>query len=100
MSVNCGGTARQSGSADERIKSALLAAEKFRKAGSWSSAPLAKAPKMSKTERSKWSGGCAEIRSLGVNLKYVVAQSMKCDTLACVTGTPFGTPVEPEVYMM
>src|SRR5256886_16739654 len=55
---------------------------------------------MSNVDRSKCSGGCPEIRSVGAVPKYGTAHSTKRRTLACVITTPLGMPVEPDVNRM
>src|SRR2546427_1972582 len=83
------------------MKSAKCFGSKFSSGGTrWSWAPAAKAPKISKTDKSKCKGGCPEIRSDALIPKYWVAQSTKWITLEWVMTTPLGVPVEPEVKRM
>src|SRR5262245_2207883 len=83
------------------MNSLSLLGSKFSLGGTrCSSPPDAKVPKISNCERSKCSGGWPELRSALAIPKYFTAHETKCCTLACVMGTPLGSPVEPDVKRM
>src|SRR5262245_45196518 len=65
--------------------------------GQQTQAPSLHATNMSKTDRSKVVSKVCEKRSSGVISYRSVIVRTKCAALRCVTGTPFGVPVEPEV---
>ena len=52
---------------------------------------------MSRTDRSKWNGAWLLKRSCSVGAKTDEHQSTKLVAFPCVSMTPFGVPVEPEV---
>src|SRR5262245_41401822 len=98
MNVKIDGTENHCGSCADRINSVGVTAAILSSGGTgWSSAPAAIAPKRSKTDRSKCSGGCPEILSEALIPKYAIAQSTKWATFEWVMTTPFGSPVDPEV---
>src|SRR5690606_37477829 len=55
---------------------------------------------MSRIERSKWNGAWEEKRSSAVGSNVSEHQSMNERALECVCMTPFGLPVDPDVYRM
>src|SRR5437773_828481 len=86
---------------DERMKSARRCGNRLISGGTrWSCAPAAKVAKISKVERSKWSGECPDSRSDAVMEKYRHAHSTNAITLAWLITTPFGVPVDPDVNRM
>src|ERR1700761_4993819 len=56
--------------------------------------------KMSKTDRSKWSGAGLQTRSCSVSPAQFAAHATKVSEARCEIITPFGVPVDPEVYRM
>ena len=52
---------------------------------------------MSRTDESKWNGAWLLNRSSGPGAKASEHQSMKLRAFSCVSITPFGIPVEPDV---
>ena len=55
---------------------------------------------MSKTDRSKWSGAGLQTRSCAVSPAAAAAHSTNVSELRCEIITPFGLPVDPDVYRM
>src|SRR5258708_2134481 len=69
-------------SCESRMNHASLCGSRFICAGTrCSCAPAPSVPNMSKVERSKFSGGCCDMRSDGENPKYDHAHSRKHRTL-------------------
>jgi len=56
--------------------------------------------KMSKTDRSKCRGAGLQTRSCSLSPAHSAAQATKVSELRCEIMTPFGVPVDPEVYRM
>src|ERR1700739_3750885 len=56
--------------------------------------------KTSKTERSKWSGAGLHTRSLSLRPAAAAAHSANVSEFRWEIITPFGRPVDPEVYRM
>src|SRR3984885_15489193 len=63
-------------------------------------APALQAAKMSKTDRSKCSGAGLQTRSSSPRSVQAAAHSTKVSEARCEIITPFGAPVDPEVYRM
>src|SRR5262245_35268384 len=59
--------------------------------------PTAHEAKRSNTERSKWNGACDPKRSPTRRSNVVKHQLRKQPALACVSMTPLGLPVDPDV---
>jgi hypothetical protein len=55
---------------------------------------------MSSTDRSKWKGAWLLNRSCSLGVNTSEHQSTKQAALPCDSMTPFGFPVDPEVYRM
>ncbi|CAM4392491.1 hypothetical protein COSO111634_38510 [Corallococcus soli] len=60
--------------------------------------PLTSGAKTSNTDKSKFSDVAASTPFNCSALKVAVAHFRKATALACVTATPFGRPVLPDVY--
>ena len=56
--------------------------------------------KMSKTDRSKCSGAGLQTRSCSPRPAQAAAHSTKVSEARCEIITPFGVPVDPDVYRM
>ena len=56
--------------------------------------------KMSKTDRSKCSGAGLQTRSCSPSPAQAAAHSTKVSEARCEIITPFGVPVDPDVYRM
>src|ERR1700749_630580 len=56
--------------------------------------------KMSKTDRSKFSGAGLQTRSSAPRPAQSAAHSTKVSDARCEIMTPFGVPVDPDVYRM
>src|SRR3972149_5505476 len=52
----------------------------------------------SRMDRSKWNGACEAKRSVSAGWNTSEHQSTKLSALRCESITPFGFPVDPEVY--
>src|ERR1700744_507785 len=62
--------------------------------------PAEMVAKTSKTDRSKCSGAGLQTRSDSVSPVAPAAHTTKVSALRCEIMTPFGVPVDPEVYRM
>ncbi len=63
-------------------------------------APARQVAKTSKTDRSKWSGAGLQTRSCSRRPAQAAAHAQKVSEARCEIITPFGVPVDPEVYRM
>src|ERR1700759_1926103 len=63
-------------------------------------AAVLQAAQTSKTDRSKWSGAGLQTRSSSVSPMQFAAHTTKVSEARCEIITPFGVPVDPEVYRM
>ena len=63
-------------------------------------APARQVAKMSKTDRSKCRGAGLQMRSPSPSPALAAAHATKVSELRCEIMTPFGVPVDPDVYKM
>jgi len=67
---------------------------------STTAAPAPAAANTSKIDRSKWSGAWLDRRSSDETANRAMPQSTNVSAFRWESMTPFGSPVEPEVYRM